>query len=126
MSLISEEILFKVKFAEMDFLAFSDAIFSTTVLATQAADADVTAQDQLPIGDSAAVNEIALLWVGTNPESGSRLFHMPFCVATGGLLLGFDKKQTVYDVEWTVLTNPAGTAGERMAKLYDITAVASS
>ncbi len=124
--LTAEEALFKVKFAEHDFLAWSTALKGVTTLETVSAGADQTAQDIIPIGSPATVNEIALLWTGTNPESGTRVIHIPFAVATAGTVFGFDKVQTVYDVEWTALTDPTATAGERMAKMYDVTAVASS
>ena len=31
-----------------------------------------------------------------------------------------------FDVEWTILCNPSGTAGQRMFLVYDITAAAAS
>lgn len=124
--LVKEGAILKVKFSENDLTAYSRAATATT-LTTVSAAADQTAQDILKVGDG-TLSEKALLCLGTSPEGGSRLIHIPFAVATGGFLLGAGKKHadSEFDVEYTVLTNPSGTVGQRMFLVYDITAAAAS
>ena len=94
-------------------------------MATVAAGADQTAQDQLGIGDG-SLTEISLLVLGSNPEGGSRVIHVPICIARPMLSLAHNKAHDAYDVEWVIQNDPSQTAGERMIKIYDITAVATS
>lgn len=124
--LVKEGAIFKAKFSENDLTAYSRAVSAAT-LSTVSAGADQVAQDILSIGDGTSA-EKALLYVSTSPEGGSRIIHIPFCVATGGFLLSHSKRHadTEFDVEWTILCNPSGTAGQRMFRVYDITAAASS
>ena len=124
--LVKEGAMFKAKFAENDLTAYVRAMSAGT-LSTTAAGANQTAQDILKVGDG-TLTEKALLYVGTSPESGSRLIHIPFAVATGGAILRHAKQHgdMNFDVEWTIECNPSCTAGQRMFLVYDITAAASS
>ena len=118
--------MFKIKFAEQDMTALNTGLSSRTTLATQAAAADVTAQDHLKFGDKATTTQKALLYLDTNPESGSRIIHIPYAVATENVAFIKNLKGEGYDVGWTILCDPTATAGERMLFIYDLTAAASS
>lgn len=115
---------FSATMAESDLLAMSRALGGGT-LTTVAAGADQTAQDRLKFGDG-TYTEKALLYVFTSPEGGSRLIYMPLAAPSGGLKLVQSKKFKGYEVEWMLGCNTSGTAGERVAAFYDITAAASS
>ncbi len=118
--------LFKVKFVEEDLTAYNVGLSSRTTLSTVAAGADQTAQDQLGFGDKASTTERSLLFVSTNPEAGSRLIHIPIAVATENLALVSKLAGEGFDIGFSILADPTKSAGERMLKFYDITAVASS
>ena len=125
MGIISEAGLFKVKFKERDLTALNLAIAAST-LSTVTAAADQTGQDLLKLGDGALVKK-ALLYVHTSPEGGSRVLHLPNCIATGGLALQMDKGKTApFDVEFKVLSDETESAGARLGTIYDLTAAATT
>lgn len=122
--LIEEDGSFEFTLAENDLTAWSQAINAST-LATQAAAANVTAQDQLGVGDGSQTI-YALLLLGTSPEGGSRVVHVYHAYQDGGVKLGMSKKHQGYKVKFSFLSDTSQSAGERLFKTYDITAVASS
>lgn len=122
--LVKEGAVWKFKFSERDLAAYSKALAAGT-LATVSAGADQTAQDTLGLGDGAAV-EKSLLYIGLSPEGGSRIIYTPNVVATGSLNVGHRKGHKPFDVEYTLNCDPTRSAGERLLKIYDITAAASS
>jgi len=115
-----------IKFIESDLTALNTALSSRTTLSTVSAGADQTAQDILKFGDKSSTTEKALLYVASNPEGGSRLIHMPYAVATGGLSIPMGKQVEGYDVEFTLRADTSASAGETLLVIYDITAQASS
>ncbi len=122
----SEGLIFKLKMAETDFTHLVHGMPMTAVVTTVAAAGDQTAQDQLGIGDGTQ-RQRALLILGTSPEGGSRVLHIPKAEITGGMALTFSKAEaSAFDLEWTALCDPTLGAGNRMASFYDITAVATS
>jgi len=123
-ALIRESFLVRFKFSEKDLTAASLGVTSSA-LSTVSAGADQTAQDILKFGDG-SLTEKALLYVGTSPEGGSRVIHIPYVVATGNVNFAFGRGHKPFDVAYQALCDPTGTAGERVAVIYDITAVASS
>ena len=121
-----ESLVFKLKIIETDFTHLVHGLPLTAAVTAQTAAADRTAQDQLGVGDGTQ-RQRALLILGTSPEAGSRVLHIPKAEITGGLAVSFSKAEaSAFDLEWTAWVNPSGTAGRRMAAFYDITAVASS
>jgi len=123
--LIKEAATLELTFSENDMSAWNRAISAST-LGTQAAGADQTAQDQLGVGDKASTTAISLLLLGTSPEAGSRVIHCYKVKQTGSFEHVAGKKQGMATLTYTLLTDTSKTAGERMFKVWDITAVASS
>ena len=125
MVLVDEEASFRFTLSENDMTAWNHSINASTLTA-QAAGIDVTAQDQLGVGDG-SLTEYAYLLLGTSPEAGSRVIHIPKAVETGPVTFTFSKShKPVSGIELTILNDTTQTAGERLFKVYDITAVASS
>lgn len=123
--LAGEEGKFMVKFAEYD-LTHVDYSMAASTLSTTSAGADQTGQDILKVGSGTAA-ETAVLVVGTSPEGGSRVLHIPKAIATGGLSIPWSKSDvSQWDVEWTIISDTTLTAGEDMLVVYDITAAATT
>lgn len=122
--LVKEMLKLSLVLAEKDFTAWSQTMNAAT-LATVAAGADQTAQDTLVVGDGTSAIK-ALLLVGTSPESGSRVIHIPHAKQTGPSKLVMAKGHKGIGVEFTALTDTSQSAGARLFQAYDITAVASS
>lgn len=110
--------------AEADMTAVAHAITGASVSTTAAA-ADQTAQDIVTTGDL-TLTEYALLIIGTSPEGYSRLVYVPKCVQSGTVTLIQKRGHSGIPVEWKVLADMTRSAGDRMVKLYDLTAVPTS
>ena len=124
--LVAETLKFKIKVIETDFRHLAESIPYGGTVTVVSAGADQTEQDQIAVG-SGTLTEVALLILATSPEAGSRVIHIPKAVATGGMALTWKKNAASdFDIEWEAVSDSALTAGERMARFYDITAVASS
>lgn len=123
--LVDEDATFMISIAEHDLTAWNIAM-AASALSTVAAAADQTAQDILKMGGGTATQK-ALLCLGTSPESGSRVIHIPLAVATSQIKLARRKGyHPEIGIVFKVLTDPTLTAGQRMIVVYDITAAASS
>lgn len=110
--------------AEADMTALAHGITGASV-STTAADDDQTAQDTVGIGDLTRT-EYTLMILGTSPEGYARLVYVPKCVQSGTVTLIQKRGHSGVPVEWKVLTDMTRSAGERMIKLYDMTAVPSN
>lgn len=122
---VKEGGIFRIQIAESDLAHLNYALSSRTTYSQTAAGANQTAQDLLKFGDKASTSEVALLYLGSTPEGGSRVIHIPYAVATGGPTVTFAKGHKGFGAEWTILCDPDGTAGARMFTIYDITAAAT-
>jgi len=121
-----ERAVFLVKFAERDLTAFNQGLFSRSTLATTAAGANQTAQDKLGFGDKATTTQKSLLYLDTSPEGGSRVLHMYIAQAIQNQEIIYSLKHEGFDAAFLLLCDPTKSAGERIYKWYDITAVATS
>lgn len=120
--LIKESMTFKISLKERT-LALWNKLMAASTLSTTAAAADQTAQTKLAIGEGSAVGR-ALLYMHTNPNSGSRLFHMPRVMPVKFGPVTFKKGATKpFGAEFKV--DYDASAGYAM-KIFDITAAASS
>lgn len=115
---------FTFQISENDLTAWEQAINAST-LTTQSAAADVTAQDILGVGDG-SVTKKALLLVGTSPEGGSRVISLWKTVQGEAVDIGFSKGHTSYEIGNKLYVDVTQAAGERLFKVFDITAAASS
>lgn len=122
--LTAEDCEFSVVLAEDDMQAWSEA-YNAGTLTTQAAAADVTAQDLFAVG-SGTVTVKSLLLLGTNPEGGSRLVHCFHVVQTSPSDWARGREHQGHTVTFDFQSDTAKTAGEDIYKARDITAVASS
>jgi hypothetical protein len=112
------------EFAEKDMTAYNYAI-NTSSLTTQSAAGDTTGQDQLTWGGG-AVNTRALLVIGTNPEGGDRVLHIPRAIANGPVTDTWNKEATGLSVEFQVLADSSQSEGAYGFTIYDITTAATS
>ena len=123
--LIGESAKVMVALKEDDMTAWDLGIAAATLTAVSAG-ANQTAQDVLTIGDGSAAYK-SLLLLGTSPEAGSRVIHVPKCQVTGSFEIKATKGQRAgKGLEFTVVTDTTLAAGARLMSIYDITAVASS
>ena len=113
-----------LELAENDLTAFN-TLMNASTLATVAAGADQVAQDTLGLGGGSAA-EKALLFVGTSPEGGSRVIHVPKAeqVSPGEVTMAKGHKGA--PVTFQMIQDLTETAGEQLFKVYDVTAVATS
>ena len=124
--IIEEELKFSFQVAERDIDAFVLAIGASSKTTTAAA-ADQSGQDILNLGDG-SLTEIALALYGENlsPEGYFRVWHAPLVVKSATVTNKDNKTFNDIPVEFTVLCDPTGTAGQRMVRVYDMTAVPTS
>ena len=124
MVLTDEDGMLRFKLAENDLTAWSQGMNASTLSTTTAA-ADQVGQDLLGAGDG-SLTEYAYILVGTSPELGSRVIHIPKGVESGASTFTFSKSHNPADVEITIINDTTQTAGERLFKIYDVTAAATT
>jgi len=106
--------------------AWNSALASISTLSTTAAGANQTAQDKLGVGGvTGGFTKKALIMLGANQAAGSRLVHIYKAVTTGATYAS-GKEVGSIAVNYKLVGDPSQTAGERLFKVWDITAVASS
>lgn len=111
--------------AEQDMTAWNQIIHAGT-LATQAAGADQTAQDQFGVGHpSSEPTKLSMLLYGKNPEGGTRAIHIYKVLSVDPAEFGHGRKHVGTPIMWRIFEDTTKTLGERLFKVYDLTANAT-
>lgn len=120
-----EGAIFGVKFMERSIAHFGGVIGASTV-STVAAGAGQTAQSILKLGDGSATFK-QLLYLHQSPQSGSRLVHIFKTKALNPFKLTWKKgAPEAYDAMFMGYADMDRAVGDRLLRIYDITAVATS
>jgi hypothetical protein len=124
--LITEDVRLAFMLAENDLNGWANAISAATV-ATVAAANGQTGQTTLGVGDG-PLRRVSLLLIGQAPgtTAGSRAIHLYRCLPTNEVTVTFSRGHRGQPVEFQLEVDPDKDAGERLYKVYDITAPATS
>lgn len=115
----------KIVLAENDLTRYR-YLNSGATLSTVAAGADQVAQDIVGFGDKVAAARWAGLFVGVTPEGGSRVIAVWDMEQEGDAVAVFSKEHKGWEVTFLMNVDEAQAVGDRLFKIIDITAAASS
>lgn len=121
---ITEDCWFEFALAELDYrhLAYAGGTWTFT---TTASGADQTAQDNIGIGGG-TLNERAFMAIGSSPEGGSRVIHMPKVVSTEPTDLVGQAEHVGIVMRFEANADITQASTEELAILIDITGEAAS
>jgi len=120
--LLAEDLKVSFALSEKDLISMNNSINASTFSVINQASSQI-GQTKLGIGDGTD-QTIALALQGISAEGFPRLYYFPSCKVTGPNEDKQNKSANNSDIEFTVIADLSKPLGERMAQIFDMTAVA--